>query len=62
MRCEGCRLRTHHSLYWSFHRTAHPAGTSGALGGGGPVGGAKSSMEEMTECLVRTMKMDSCGD
>lgn len=39
-----CRVRkdeinTHHSLYSAFHTALYPSGT---LGGGGPVGGAKS--------------------
>lgn len=37
--------KTYHSLYWSFHRAVQPEGTSGALGGGGPDGGAKSDIE-----------------
>lgn len=33
-----------HSLYCSFHCAFQPSGTTGAFGGGGPGGGAKSMM------------------
>jgi hypothetical protein len=42
--------KTYHSLYWSFHRAVQPEGTSGALGGGGPDGGAKSDIEKEMFC------------
>lgn len=36
----GTELK-YHSLYWSFHTAFQPSGT---LGGGGPVGAAKSAI------------------